>query len=99
MGQALLSQERARKGVQMAQWHQSTAAEGQGPWSVQSWWQRGLATASSGDRASLLWHCQATLVLGCLPCSRDPSAVTRQEMGQDKGLVYSVVPTQVGSKA
>lgn len=46
----------------MAQWHQSTAAKGQGPWSVQSWWQRGLATASSGDRASLLWHCQAAPV-------------------------------------
>lgn len=59
VGQALLSQERARKGVQMAQWHQSTAAKGQGPWLVQSWWQRGLAIASSGDRASLLWHCRA----------------------------------------
>lgn len=111
MGQALLSHKTARKGVQTAWRHWSVAAatspEGAGSrlcnGSVQSTGGRGaqLQPAVKRERISATAPPPAlALVLKTVcPIPRDPSEASSQEMGQDRGLVSSVVPTQVGRKA
>lgn len=111
MGQALLSQKRVRKGVQTAQQHWSvvaaTSPEGAG--SPVFAMDQCRAPTAEGPSYNQQWRVSfsatapppglALVLKTVCPIPRDPSEASSQEMGQDKGLVSNVVPTQVGRKA